>query len=166
MRRWLLAGVILAFPVAGALTFATQAQAASTATTGVSCSGLSGKVVLSTDSATIKLTKCNDTANTGGSGTTKGSETSTTASITWKGKGTTTEDKVTNTSVSPDTCPTPTGGTQDIEELSTATVTGGTGAAKKSIKKGWTVQAYVCFDSGNSSISLLPGTDYKIGPGL
>jgi hypothetical protein len=166
MRRWLLAGVMLAFPVAGAVTFATQAQAASVSTTGVSCTGLSGKVDLKNDSATIKLTGCNDTANTGGKGTTKGSETSTKASITWNKTGTTTEGSVKNTEVTPDTCPTPTGGTQDIEELSTATVTGGTSKAKASIKKGWTIQSHVCYDSGNSELSLLPGTDYQIGPGL
>jgi hypothetical protein len=166
MRRWLLAGVMLAFPVAGALTFASQAQAASITTTGVVCTGLSGKVVLSNDSATIKLSGCNDTANTGGKGTTKGSESSTKASITWNKTGTTTEDDVANNTVSPDTCPTPTGGIQDIEELSTATVTGGTSKAKASIKKGWTVQAYVCFNSGDSELSLLPGTKYQIGPGL
>jgi hypothetical protein len=157
---------MLTFPVAGALTFASQAQAASITTAGVACTGLSGKVVLSTDSATIKLSGCSDTKNTGGKGTTKGSESSTTASITWNKTGTTTEDDVANSAVSPDKCPTPAGGTQDVEELSTATVTGGTSKAAASIKKGWTVKAYVCYDSGNSDLSLLHGTKYQIGPGL
>lgn len=157
MRRWLLAAVVMAFPIAGSLALAGQAQAAA----GVSCTGLSGKVNTSNDSAKIKLSGCNDTKNTGGKGTTKGSQSSTTATITWNGTGTTTEDDVTNTPVSNSTC-----ASGDIEEEATATVTGGTGAAAKSIKKGWTVQSFVCYDPTTSKLSLAPGTTYQIGKGL
>jgi hypothetical protein len=157
MRRWLLAGAVMAFPLVGSLALAGQAQAAS----GVSCTGLSGKVNTTTDSANVKLSACNDTKNTGGKGTTKGSESSTTGTIKWNGTGTTTLGSQSYTGVSPGTCP-----SGDIEEEFTATVTGGTGAAAKSIKKGWTVQAFVCYDPSTSTLSLAPGTSYQIGKGL
>ncbi len=160
MRRWLMAGVItIALPIAGTVALAGPALAGSPSVTGVSCTKLSGKVNLGNDSAKIKLKGCSDPTNTGGKGKTSGSESSTTATIKWKGTGTTTEDNVTNTAVSPDACP----GT-DIEEESTADVTGGTGEAAESIMTGWTVQAFVCFNSTTDEISLLPGTTYNIGP--
>lgn len=154
MRRWLLAGVMIAFPIAGAVALTGPAVAAS----GVSCTSLTGKVN-SQDAAKIKLSGCNDTANTGGKGTTKGSATSTTATITWNGTGTTTEDNVTTTIItSGATC-----ASGDIEEETTGDVTGGTGAAAKSIKKGWTEQSFVCYNPNTSQLSLAPGTTFEIG---
>ena len=50
--------------------------------------------------------------------------------------------------------------------MTSATVTGGTGAAKKSIKKGWTSQSYVCYNPTTNKLSLAPGTTYQIGAGL
>jgi len=160
MRRWILAGVVMAFPIIGSVAAASQAQAAQPAT-GVSCKTLSGKVNLSTDSAKITLSGCNDTKNTGGKGTSKGSESATTGTITWNGTGTTTLGSETNTPVSPSTC-----AAGDIEEQSSGTVTGGTGAAAKSIKTGWTEQAFVCFNPNTSKLSLAPGTTYQIAAGL
>ena len=160
MRRWILAGVVMAFPIVGSVALAGQAQAAQPAT-GVSCKTLSGKVNLTTNTATIKVSGCNDTKNTGGKGTSKGSESATTGTITWNGTGTTTLGSETNTPVSNSTCP-----SGDVEEQSSATVTGGTGAAAKSIKKGWTEQAFVCFDPSTSMLSLAPGTTFQIAAGL
>lgn len=158
MRRFLLATVVMAFPVLGTMAFA---GAASAAAGGVSCTGLSGKVNTSTDAAKVKLSGCSDTKNTGGSGKTEGSESSSTGKITWNGTGTTTLGSVTDTPVSDSTCP-----SGDIEEEETGTVTGGTGEAAKSIKKGWTQQAYVCFDPSGDTLSLAPGTTYQIAKGL
>jgi hypothetical protein len=159
MRRLLLASVMIVFPIAGSIALAGPALAGGS--TGVVCTVLKGKVNLSNDSAKITLSKCSDTANTGGGGTTSGSESSTTATITWDGgKGTTTEDNVSTTIVSSGaTCP-----SSDIEEETTGDVTGGTGAAKKSIKKGWTVQSFVCYNPNNNKLSLAPGTAFNIGP--
>jgi hypothetical protein len=147
----------LAFPIAGTLAFSGQALAAG----GVSCTTLSGKVNTTTDAAKVTISGCNDTKNTGGKGKTKSSETATTSTITWNGTGTTTLGSATTTPISPGTCP-----SGDIEEMTTATVTGGTGAAAKSIKKGWTSQSYVCYDPTTSTLSLLAGTTYQIGKGL
>jgi hypothetical protein len=158
MRRWLLAGVVLAFPIAGSVVVGSQAALAAS---GVSCTSLTGTVNTSTDVAKVKLSGCNDTKNTGGKGTTTSSETATSSTIKWNGTGTTTLGMATTTAVSPSTCP-----SGDIEEMTTATVTEGTGAAAKSIKKGWTSQSYVCYDPTTSTLSLAPGTTYQIGKGL
>jgi hypothetical protein len=158
MRRLLLAVAVMAFPIAGTLAISGTASAASG---GVICTGFSGKVNLTTNSAKIKLSKCNDTANTGGKGTTSGASGATTGTITWGGTGTTTLGSIVETVVSPSTCP-----SGDLEESSTGTVTGGTGAAKKSIKKGWTEQETVCYNPSNNKLTLLPGTTFQIAAGL
>ena len=156
MRRWLMVGAALVFPVVGALALAGTAEAA----TGVACTKLTG-TVNSSDSAKVTISGCNDTANTGGSGTTTGNATATTGTITWKGTGTTTLGGLTTTVVTPDKCP-----GSDLEEMTTGTVTGGTGKAAKSIKKNWTTQSFVCYNPGNNKLALLKGTKYQIGPGL
>jgi hypothetical protein len=159
MRRWLLAGVVLAFPIAGSVAFGAQAALAAG---GVSCTSLTGTVNTTTDAAKVTLSGCNDTKNTGGKGTTKSSETATKSTIKWAdSKGTTILGPATTTVVSPDACP-----GSDLEEMTTATVTGGTGAAAKSIKVGWTSQSYVCYNPANNKLSLLAGTTYQIGAGL
>jgi hypothetical protein len=166
MRRWLLAGAMLVLPIGAALAVTGTASAAS----GVSCSGLSGKVNSTSLSATGKLTGCNDTANTGGKGTFKGSETATTGSITWNKTGTTTFGSVAYNPTSTNTCPSTSTETNEAEEYVTGTVTGGTGAAAKSIKKKWTFEAYLCVNenttTGALTLTLAPGTDWLIGKGL
>jgi hypothetical protein len=155
MRRWLMAGVLMAFPLVGVLSFMGTANAASSA----ACTKLTGKVNLTTGFAKVTISGCNDTANTGGGATTQESETGTTGTLTWKGgKGTTTLGSITTTTVSPDKCP-----GSDIEEETVASVTGGTGAAVKSIKPGWTAKSFVCYDPSNNDLTLLKGTKYEMG---
>jgi hypothetical protein len=156
MRRLLLAGVMLAFPIAGSVVFAGQAFAAS----GVSCKSLTGTVNTNTDAAKIKLSGCNDTKNTGGKGTTSSAEGASSSTIKWGNGETTIFGPGTTTVVSPDACP-----GSDIEEETTASVTGGT---SKSIKKGWTSQSFVCYNptATKNQLSLAPGTTFEIGKGL
>jgi hypothetical protein len=154
MRKLLVVGLLCAFPVAGTLSFAGTAVAKST---GVSCTGLSGTIA-STGKVKISLSGCSDTKNTGGKGTEKTKETSTSGTITWDGTGTTTYDNSSYSGVSNPTCP-----SSDIEEQSTGDIDGGTGAAANSIKKGWTFQADVCYDASAGTLSLAPGTTYEIG---
>lgn len=153
MRRLLLAGVMLAFPLGGALVFAGTANAAS----GVSCSTLGGSIS-SSGVVKGKLSGCTDPANTGGKGTFKSTEGSSTGSVKWNGTGTTTADNITDTPVTPNTCP-----SSETELEVTGDITGGTGAAPKSIKKGWTFQAFVCADLTTGAISLAPGTSWEMG---
>jgi hypothetical protein len=164
MRRWLLAGAMLVFPITGALAVAGTASAASAAG-GVSCTALAGKVNSSTYAAKGTLSGCNDTKNTGGKGTFKGGETTTAGSIKWNGTGTTTFGDVSYSAAANDTCP-----NMEDEEYVTGTVTGGTGEAAKSIKKNWTFQAYLCVvvnsTTGAITLTLAPSTDWVIGKGL
>jgi hypothetical protein len=154
MRRLLLAGVVLAFPIVGSVAFAGQAFAAS----GVSCTALTGKVNPTTDAAKITVTGCNDTKNTGGKGTTSSSEGAASSTIKWANGETTILGMGTTSIVSPDACP-----GSDLEEETTAPVTGGT---SKSIKKGWTSQSFVCYNPSTNKLSLAPGTTFQIGKGL
>ena len=87
MRRWLMAGVMMAFPLVGVLSFMGTANAATSA----ACTKLTGKVNLTTGLAKVtKSSGCNDTANTGGGATTTETETGTTGTLKWKSnKGTT-----------------------------------------------------------------------------
>jgi len=150
---------MVAFPLVGALALAGTANAArpAPASKGVVCTKVSGKLK-STGVASIKLSGCSDTKNTGGSGKSSGSEGGTTSTVTWNGTGTTTFDDQTDTGVTGGTCP-----SGDIEEEATGTVSGGTGAALKSIPIGWTYQAFICFDPSTSKLSNAPGTTYQIG---
>ncbi len=161
MRRLLLAGIVLAFPI-GALSVgvAGQASAASPSTV-VTCSKIKANIFTGT---TAKLTGCSDTKNTGGSGKAPIATLTTGAgTLTWNGTGTTTLASGTFNSVTPDTCPTPTGGTQDAEYMITYDITGGTGKAAKSIKAGWTLSATVCINETTGAVALLHGTDVEIG---
>ena len=149
MRRILSVVALCALPVS-VLTvgFATTASAA----TNVSCSKLSGNI----SGTTGKLTKCSDTANTGGSATFPiSSLTSGSGTITWHGTGTT---AVTVSA-------TPNGGTAcaagDTEYAVTGTTGASTGAAKKSIKKKSTIGALVCLSS-TGAFTLVPKTDFTI----
>jgi hypothetical protein len=159
MRRMLMAGIAIAFPLVGAFAYAGTAAAA----TGVTCTKLTG-TISGSGSVKVTISGCNDKANTGGGGTETSSETATTGKITWKGgKGTTSFKDINSTPVSSGTCP-----STDIEEETVTTVSTGTGAAKASIKKGWTSESYVCYNPNatKNQLSLAPGTKYLIGPGL
>ena len=157
MRRLFLAVIALGLPVVGTFAFAGTALAS----TSVSCSKLTGTATTS-GSSKDKLSGCTDTANTGGGGTFSSTSSSTTGTVKWAGgHGTTTFDNVSSSGVSPDACPN--GG---IEEEVTGTVSKDTGLAK-SIKVGWTLQAFICAtpnSSGSFTLTLAPGTKWEMGP--
>jgi hypothetical protein len=152
-RRLLMVVVALGMPVAATFAITGTAVAAS----GVSCSSLTGKVNTTTLAATGTEKGCTDTANTGGSGKFSGSESSTTATTKWASGGTTTFSGIAYTAVSPNACPSP-----EIEYEITGTVASDTGKAS-SIKKGWTLQVYICINTSTFKFSLLPGTKVEIG---
>jgi hypothetical protein len=155
MRRLLLAVVVLAFPIS-ALTvgLAGPASAAGVkpSASGVVCSAFRGDA----DTGISKLRKCSDTKNTGGKGKFPLSTYSGSGTITWNGTGTTTLGSVTLMPTTTNACPTGI----DEEEMN-ATVTGGTGAAAKSIKTNWSLQAFFCNAKGN--LTLVAGTAVEIG---
>jgi len=102
------------------------------------------------------LSGCNDTKNTGGSGKIAANIKTFKGVITWNKTGTTTFSyKVAN--VTPDTKCTP---KTDKEIKETATTTGGTGAALKSIPKGQVATTYICV--AGSKVTLAPGSKYQI----
>ncbi len=103
------------------------------------------------------VTNCTDVANTGGSGTLVISVKSLKGTITWNGTGTTKYTDKEKT-VTPNLC---TGGA--IEIASTATVTKGTGAAGKSIKKGNKATTDICYNKTTTVVTLAPGeADWSI----
>lgn len=154
MRRFVFALVMLAFPVSGALSFAGSAAAASS----VSCTTWTGHLNTTSGVGKDKLSGCGDSKNTGGKGSFKTVTDGTTWTIKWNGTGTTTVGSITYGSVSSPTCP-----SSDQEESVTGDITGGTGAAAKSIKKGWTLQAYFCYDPSTGDITMAPGTTWEMG---
>jgi hypothetical protein len=108
-----------------------------------------------TGSGTLK--GCNDTANTGGKGTIKATISPAKGTITWApGFGTTTF-TYKYVIVTPDTKCSP---KTDKEIKETATTTGGTGKAVKSIKKGQVATTYIC--EAGSKVTLAPGSKYQI----
>jgi hypothetical protein len=118
----------------------------------VKCKVLSGSLT-----GTDTISKCGDKKNTGGAGTFPNSAIlSGSGTITWTGTGTTTVGSVTLTSITSGTCP-----TGDTEDEVTGDITGGTGAAAKSILTGWTITAYACVSSAGT-LSLAPGTKLLI----
>lgn len=156
MRRLLLAGVVLAFPLAGltvGLAGPASASVVNAKQPGVTCTKIKANIT----GTTAKLKSCSDLPNTGGSGKTTIAALATgSGTITWKGTGTTTLDNGTFTQVT-STCP-----NSETEYEITLDVTGGTGKAAKSIPAGWTMQAFVCIDS-SGNVTLLPGTTLNIG---
>jgi hypothetical protein len=141
----------VALPVS-ALTVGLTASVAGAAA-GVSCTKLSGGI-----SGTGTVSGCNDTANTGGSGTFKGSALATgKGTITWKGTGTTTLTTVKASKVTANKCTVK----GDTEYKVTGNVSGGTGKAVKSIPKGWKLAALACVTS-KGTFTLVPKTDLTI----
>ena len=102
------------------------------------------------------ITGCTPTTPTGGKGTIKANISKKTGVITWNKTGTTlfkyTEKSVTDTKRSPKT---------DTEIVETATVTGGTGTAVKTIKAGQVSTTTVCLSKTNK-LTLAPGSKYQI----
>jgi len=131
----------------GTIALSTGVASASAPT--VTCTKFSATVA-----GKATLGSCNDTKNTGGSGKEVANLSKKTAVITWNKTGTTTT-KFTYANVTPNKCPT---GYTEVKE--TATVTGGTGAAVKSIPKGQVGVLLLCIKG--STITLLKGQTYKI----
>lgn len=157
MRRLLLAGVVLAFPISVlSVSLAGPASASvRNPSTGVTCTKVKGTIT----GTNAKLKGCNDLKNTGGSGKAPIAALATGAgTITWNGTGTTTLANGSFMQTTTNSCA-PAG----TEYEATLDVTGGTGAAAKSILVGWTVQAFICVNNTTGKISLLPGTDFEIG---
>jgi hypothetical protein len=153
MRKLLLVGALMVLPVS-ALSIAAAGPAFA-AKTGVKCTAIKGKIT----GKNATISGCTDTKNTGGSGKAPISALAAgSGTVTWTGTGTTTLGNGTFTQVSPDACAS--GSTEYEAQL---TVTGGTGAAAKSILTGWTVQAFICVNGTNGKITILPGTDVNIG---
>ena len=144
------AAAIAAMVVASSLgTIALSTGVASASAPTVTCT-----IFSATASGKATLNACNDTGNTGGKGTEVANLKASTAVITWNKTGTTTT-KYSYAAVTPDKCAK---GSSEIKE--TATVTGGTGAAVKSIPKGQVATLLLCIKG--TAISLLPGQKYQI----
>jgi hypothetical protein len=149
----ILAAAALFMPISGVSV--ALAGSAAAATPGVACSRLAG----STSTTNVTISRCSDRKNTGGKGTIPTSSLeSGSGTITWNGTGTTKVTAVTVAAVSPNACPT---GSTELEVQ--GTIAGGKGQAAKSIKKGWSVQAFVCLKASNGALSLTPGTMLHIG---
>lgn len=150
MRRLLMIFAISALATSAlALGLAEPAWASTT-----SCSTVGGNI-----HNTVALSACNDVADTGGSGTFPGASLTTgSGTVTWNGTGTTTLSSITMTAVTPNACAPP-----RTEYQVNGVVTGGTGVAKKSIKTGYTFQAFVCVKP-NGHIKLLAGQLFNFGP--
>ncbi len=131
------------------------------ATVGAQCKKLSDTSKGST--ITFHVAQCTPVAVTGGSGSgpvsgTKPGQTSGTVNVkvTWANhKGTTTA-AVKFAPTTPGKCP---AGTTRLKV--TGTITGGSGTAVKTIKKGQAVSATACLNSKTQATSLEPGTTAK-----
>jgi hypothetical protein len=155
MRRHLPArlAAISAMVVAGSLGsigFVAGGVAGASAPT-VTCT--TGKITVSGSGT---LSGCGDTKNTGGSGKLVASLGKKTGVITWNKTGTTTF-KFTYVIEAKDTVCSP---KTDKEIKETATTTGGTGAAVKSIPKGQVATTTIC--EKGSTVTLAPGSHYQI----
>jgi len=142
------AGSASLVPVAGLVALTSGPAAAAKAPKGIKCSTLSGKVN-SAGTAKINLSSC--TGNTGGSGKSKGSATSSSGTVKWaNGKSTTsTENYTAGTG-----CP-----SSDIAEQISGNVTADT---TKSTAVGAALSATVCYNSSTGKLSLAPGTKFVI----
>ncbi|MFZ0665802.1 MAG: hypothetical protein WAM97_08595 [Acidimicrobiales bacterium] len=150
MRKFLLVGAFMVLPVSamGVVAAAGTAFAAKPAGTSVKCKNITGTIT-----GNVSVTKCNDKANTGGSGSAPASSLiSGSGKITWNGTGTTKLDNVVPTQAGT-ACP-----SGSTEYMVTGDVKGGTGAAKTSIPKGWTFTVNVCVD-GSGNITMAPGSE-------
>ncbi len=157
-HRWtklsmLVAGALVVPASLGVVAFPGAASA--TTAPSATCSGISLKV--SKSSALLDLTKCTDTANTGGSGTIVATalvpKSAQKVVFTWANKGTTTTTMTVKES-----------GTScakgSKEYVATGTVKSDTGKAT-SIKVGGAVKAEICVTASYAT-SFVKGTDFSI----
>lgn len=125
----------------------------------VTCTKLTGKVAIATESATGTFSGCTS-APTGGTGKFSGSESTSSGSVTWKNKGVTSMSF--GFSLSGSAC----GSNQEI--IVTGTVSGSTGKASKiaagqEISGGKTKNtADFCWNSSNNDLTLASGTKFEI----
>lgn len=123
------------------------------------CTKLTGKVNISTESATGTFSGCTS-APTGGTGKFSGSESSSSGKVTWKNKGVTTMSF--GFSIGGSAC----GANEEI--VVTGTVSGSTGKAAKiaagqEISGGKTkYTADFCWNSSTNAITLASGTKFEI----
>jgi len=137
----------LAVPIgAASLAFTGPAFASATA-----CTVLTGNI---SGTPASSVSGCNDTANTGGSGTFPPGALSSPATVTWATGGTTTFTfKYKLVSAKKDKCP-----AGDNEVTLSGKVTGHTGVGSSVTGK---IKASICYNSSSGALSLLPGTTFK-----
>lgn len=155
MRRHLVARVAAITAMVAAGSFGSMALATGVAgATAPTVTCTTGSITI-TGSGTIS--GCSDKANTDGSGKIKATISPKKGTITWAGSYGTTTFTYTYVIEKTDTLCTP---KTDKEIKETATVTGGTGKAVKSIKKGQVATDYIC--ENGSKVTLAPGQKYSI----
>jgi len=130
------------------LSFAGVASAAAPA---VTCKGFG-----TNSFGLVTLSKCSDTKATGGKGSITGVTTG--GTVTWAGTHGTTTFRSTYTTPTKNGCAEIWGALTWAQIDVTVTVTGGTGVAGKSIKKGNKGVSYLCYDAPTNNIKLLKGT--------
>jgi hypothetical protein len=149
-----IAGSAALVPLAGMTALATGPAGAATPK-GITCSAASGKVNTTTGVAKINLKTC--TGNTGGSGKTTGSATSTSGTITWANAKKTTASETTTTGTA---CKA--SATLVADEVISGAVTADN---TKSTAVGAPVSGEFCANStatGAIKITLAPGTKFTI----
>jgi hypothetical protein len=146
MVRLLMVPALAAPIMAASLAFAGPATAGA-----VVCTGLTGNA---SGTPPPQVTGCNDTANTGGTGTSTGALAPPHATLSWAsaGGGTTTI-KFTDKIVKKEKC-----GAGSSEATIKGKVTGHTGSGSS---VSGAVKATVCID-GSGNLSLLHGTTFKL----
>ncbi len=145
MRRFGAILVVIAAALVAAVPLASTAGATAAP---ASCAALSGTLT-----GTATLSKCTDPANTGGSGKLVINVKTLVGTVTWNKTGTTTI-KLTYTVPKVNKCAKPT-----IEVVLGGSVTGGKGAALKSIPAKSKISATACY--GTKTATLLPKTVFR-----
>jgi hypothetical protein len=143
-----LVGTATALLVTASLGIAVASGPASAAT-GAQCAGFKGTV-----KGVGTLTKCTNPAATGGKGNAVMNLAKSTGKITWNKTGTTAWKFTYKAPKAAKGCA---AGTSQFDI--SGTVTGGTGAAVKSLPKGHKISASLCV--GKTGITLKPGTVFK-----
>jgi hypothetical protein len=151
-----------ALVVVGSLTAVPLAGPASSAAAPTTCDSPKSVVNLKTLTAVVTLSNCSNKAATGGSGveTVKfklATSAGITATIKWKGTGTTTLLFKTKAGKTPNKCKAPA-----TMYITTGSVTGGTGTAVTIIKKGSPFSETVCSNATTGASTIYPGTKVVI----
>jgi len=159
MRRTVSIRLFALVVAAGSLTAIPLSSPSSAAAAGASCSKLVSPAPVTVKGVAMShstVSGCTPLSATGGSGTSVTNLKTFVSTTTWAGgKGTTIEKVTYKTGPKASKCPS---GTYLI--VSTAVVTGGSGAALQVITKGQKGAASVCVNSKTSAASLEPGTKY------